>query len=202
MPFYVLKLGGSLVSCARDLMRRLFNLTAEDYSFLVVPGGGPMADIVRDLFSRQDISEEAAHWMAILAMEQYAYLLADGTGARLTQKVKRSDGLRVLLPYNALLQNDSGLEHSWDYTSDSVAALVAARLDADMIKATDVDGVVLEGKVIESVSANDLMGKRTCIDQGALRILRGRCCRVLNGTDPDRFVSMLKKGKGGTVIRG
>jgi aspartokinase-like uncharacterized kinase len=202
MPFYVLKLGGSLLNCAKHLMHRLHGLTTEGYSFLVTPGGGPMADLVRDIFAKQSISEEAAHWMAILAMEQYAYLLADGTGAGLTSEIKRSCGLKVLLPYQALLEDDEGICHSWNYTSDAVAAIVARRLDADMIKATDVDGIAMEEGIVSEISANALLGRRTCIDQGALHLLRGRSCWVLNGSDPDKFVSMLKKGKGGTVIRG
>ncbi|MGA9098415.1 MAG: uridylate kinase [Methanotrichaceae archaeon] len=202
MPFFVLKIGGSLITSAKDLMLRLFDLTAEGYSFLVIPGGGPMADLVRDLFTRMHISEEAAHWMAILAMEQYAYLLADGTGARLTHEIKRANGLVVLLPYHALLENDDGLCHSWDYTSDSVAAIVAARLDADIIKATDVDGIVLEGRLVSDVCANDLIGRRTCIDQGTLGLLKSRRCWILNGSDPQKFISMLKTGTGGTVIKG
>ncbi|MFB3764965.1 MAG: uridylate kinase [Methanotrichaceae archaeon] len=202
MPFYVLKLGGSLITSAKDLMLRLLDLTDEGYGFLVIPGGGPMADLVRDIFARMNISDEAAHWMAILAMEQYAYILADGTGARLTREIRRSSSLEVLLPYHALLENDVGLCHSWDYTSDSVAAIAAARLDADIIKATDVDGIILDGKLIGDICANDLMGRRTCIDQGTLQQLKGRRCWILNGSDPEKFVSMLKTGTGGTVIRG
>lgn len=202
MPFFVLKIGGSLIGSARNLMLRLIDLTSNGYSFLVVPGGGPMADLVRDIYSKMQVSEEAAHWMAILAMEQYAYLLADGTGAMLSQEIERCAGLKVLLPYGALLENDEGLQHSWDYTSDSVAAIAAARLDADIIKATDVDGVILDGKLVEEICANDLIGRGTCIDEGALRLLEGRRCWILNGSDPERFISMLKSGSGGTVIRG
>ncbi len=206
MPFYVIKLGGSLIGCARDLMRALCLLSKEGYSFLVVPGGGPMADLVRELFSRQAISGEAAHWMAILAMEQYAYLLAEGTDTRLTAEVRRpqGQGVEVLLPYRALREDDGGIEHSWDYTSDSVAALVALRLDAPLIKATDVDGVIFEGRVIRETSVSDLLGHESCIDQGALRLLKEskRSCWVLNGADPQRFVAALKKGEGGTVIKG
>jgi len=202
MPFFVLKIGGSLIASAKDLMLRLFDLTAEGYSFLVIPGGGPMADLVRDLFTRMHISEETAHWMAILAMEQYAYFLADGTGAKLTGEIKRSNGLEVLLPYHPLLEDDEGLGHSWDYTSDSVAAIVAARLDADIIKATDVDGIVLDGRLVVDVCAKDLLGYKTCIDQGALHLLKNRRCWVLNGSDPEKFISMLKAGIGGTVIKG
>jgi aspartokinase-like uncharacterized kinase len=202
MPFYVVKLGGSLIGSARGLMRSLHDLTGEDYAFLVVPGGGPMADLVRDLFSQHGLSQEAAHWMAILAMEQYAYILADGTGAVLTREISRGEGLRVLLPYQALLEDDAGLGHSWEYTSDSVAALVALRLDAELIKATDVDGVILDGKVVEEISAASLSGLQTCLDLGMLRLLRGRRCRVLNGSDSERFVLSLKTGTGGTLIRG
>jgi 5-(aminomethyl)-3-furanmethanol phosphate kinase len=202
MPFYVLKLGGSLMNVARELVSTLLGLTAEGYSFLIVPGGGPMADLIRDLFSRHGISQEAAHWMAVLAMEQYAYFLADGTGAKLTRKVQRSDGLEILLPYQALLDDDRGLGHCWDYTSDSIAALVSIRLDAPLIKATDVDGVILDGRVVEEIRASELIGRETCIDQGALHLLKGRSCRVLCGLDPARFASMMRAGEGGTVIAG
>jgi aspartokinase-like uncharacterized kinase len=202
MPSYVLKLGGSLIDCSRDLIMALSDLSAYGYSFLVVPGGGPMADLVRDLCKRHELSGEAAHWMAILAMEQYAYLLADGTGARLTWEIRRPSGVEVLLPYQVLQKDDRGLEHNWDYTSDSVAALVALRLDAPLIKATDVDGVILEGMVVREVSADHLRGMESCIDQGTLHLLQGRSVRVLNGTDPQRFVEALKSGEGGTIIRG
>jgi len=192
------------MACARDLMQILCRLSEEGYSFLVVPGGGPMADLVRDLFSRYEISQEAAHWMAVLAMEQYAYFLAESTGAKLTTEVKRTVGVKVLLPYHALREDDRGIEHNWDYTSDSVAVLVAMRLDAPLIKATDVDGVILEGKVVKEISASSLMGLESCIDAGALRLLKEgkRSCWVLSGTDLQRFVTSLKAGEGGTIIKG
>jgi hypothetical protein len=166
-----------------------------------------MADLVRDLFSRHKISQEAAHWMAILAMEQYAYFLADGTGAKLTAEIARpkDNGVEVLLPYRALLKDDSGLGHNWDFTSDAVAALAALRLDAQMIKATDVDGVIFNEKVIEEISPGELIGKKSCMDQGSLQILqagsKGTCAWVLNGIDTNRFINALKTGKGGTIIR-
>jgi 5-(aminomethyl)-3-furanmethanol phosphate kinase len=213
MPFYVLKLGGSLMPSARELVRALVSLAEEGYSFLVVPGGGPMADLVREIFSCGKLSQEAAHWMAILAMEQYAYFLADGTGAQLTCEIRRPQGnfnVEILLPYRAIEKENSGLEleleHNWDYTSDSVAMIVASQLSAPLIKATDVDGVILDGKVVEEIPASSLLGFESCIDQGTLNLLcgrlKGRSVWVMSGTDPERFVMSLKKGKGGTVIKG
>lgn len=250
MPFYVLKLGGSLIDSSQDLMRALvFLADDEDYSFLVVPGGGPFADLVREVFEKENLSQEAAHWMAVLAMEQYAYFLADGTGARLTSQISRSGGapyknadlnaklnsdgnqikssksntssnenlnqkadpkadpkVWVLLPYQFLQKEDICPEHSWDYTSDSIALLVAAKLGSPLVKATDVDGVIVEGKVRERLSARELLGMRCCIDQGSLRQLcrdlSGMTVWILNGTNPDEFITALKSGKGGTFING
>jgi len=210
MPFYVLKLGGSLLKSSRHLVRALAGLAGEGYSFLVVPGGGPMADLVRELDLHHAISQEAAHWMAVLAMEQYAYFLADGTGAHLIDDIRKPNcstfgQVEILLPYRALKADDAGLEHNWDYTSDSIAMLAALRLDSPLIKATNVDGIILEGKVQEVVSASQLVGRESCIDQGSLRLLmqksNGASLRILNGTDPDAFISALKSGKGGTTVR-
>ncbi|HOV52691.1 MAG TPA: uridylate kinase, partial [Methanothrix sp.] len=176
MHFYVLKVGGSLIASSRELIRSLFTLADEGYSFLVVPGGGPMADLVWDLFIQHKLSEEAAHWMAILAMEQYAHFLADGTGARLTGDIRRPHSecpaVEILLPYQAMQEDDFGLEHNWSYTSDSVAMLVAFRLGSALIKATDVDGVIFEGEVQEELCASSLVGKESCIDQGTLWLLQ------------------------------
>ncbi len=205
MTFSVVKIGGSLISVARDIVRGLVALSTDDFSFLAVPGGGPMADLVRRLYDEYALSEDTAHWMAILAMEEYGRFLADGTGASLTYEISRpSSGFWVLLPYRPLMEEDRGIQHTWDYTSDAVAALVASRLKADLVKATDVEGVFLDGRLVDEIQAVDLMGRESCIDQGSLRILMksGRSCLVLNGRDPDQFIANLRAGKGGTLIRG
>jgi len=196
------------MASARPLMRALQALAGEGYSFLVVPGGGPMADLVREVYSRGDLSQDAAHWMAILAMEQYAYFLADGTGAALTHEICRPKSdccVQILLPYQTLLEDDFGLEHNWDFTSDAVAALIAAQLSSPLIKATNVDGVILDGKVVLEVSASRMLGRESCIDQGTIRLLcgplKGSSIWVLNGTDAQRFTTALKRGEGGTIIK-
>jgi hypothetical protein len=205
MTLRVIKIGGSLIDVSRDIVRGLVSLSEEGICFLIVPGGGPMADLVRGLYDRYDLSEETAHWMAILAMEVYAHFMSDGTGAALTEDIKAPfSGVRILLPRRLLMEDDRELEHSWEYTSDSVAALVASRLSVDLVKATDVEGVILDGGVAVEVSAEELLGTESCIDQGALRILRrsGSSCLVLDGRDPGRFVANLGRAGGGTLIRG
>ena len=209
MPSYVLKLGGSLIDTSREFMRALIPLAdEEDSSFLVVPGGGPFADLIRGINAEKGLSDEAAHWMAVLAMEQYAFFLADGSGAPLTSRVRLPEKGRVniLLPYRALTEEDLCPEHSWDYTSDSIALLVAARLGLPLVKATDVDGVIIDGQVAEELAAQQLLGRNSCIDQGSIRLLleelSGLRVWVLNGTDPAAFAAALRRGKGGTFING
>ena len=81
---------------------------------------------------------------------------------------------------------------------------MAARLSADLVKATDVEGVILEGRVEVEIPAERVIGRKSCIDQGALRILgrSGKSCLVLDGRDPSRFIANLRAREGGTLIRG
>lgn len=75
----VIKIGGSLIQSARELVRVLHRYASdEEEHILIVPGGGVFADTVRTASDKYGISDEAAHWMAVLAMDQYGQYLADG----------------------------------------------------------------------------------------------------------------------------
>ena len=109
---------------------------ARDARVLIVPGGGRFADAVRDADRRVGLLDEAAHWMAVLAMDQYAYLLASRIpGAVVTEspgEIADAFGARrlpVLAPSRWLRTADP-LPHTWDVTSDSIAAWVAGALGA------------------------------------------------------------------------
>jgi 5-(aminomethyl)-3-furanmethanol phosphate kinase len=133
-----IKVGGGLTAFPGALNRVSRELAglAGQYRILVLPGGGPFADAVR-AFQRQDtLSTDAAHWMAILAMDQYAQVLADRIpGAVLVDKPGAVLGaleqgvVVVLAPYRWMRAADV-LPHSWNATSDSVAAFVAGAFDA------------------------------------------------------------------------
>jgi aspartokinase-like uncharacterized kinase len=105
---------------------------------VVVPGGGPFADTVRDLDRRFQLSDDAAHWMAILAMDQYAHLLAsrldNAVLVEMPQDIvaARPNQIPILAPSRWLMQADP-LPHSWDVTSDSIAAWVAREIGAPQL---------------------------------------------------------------------
>ncbi|HET9358354.1 MAG TPA: hypothetical protein VFO58_01305, partial [Vicinamibacterales bacterium] len=76
------------------------------------------------------------HWMAVLAMDQYAQLIASRLegGVLITEPGEIAaalDGgsIPVLAPYRWLRKVDP-LPHCWDVTSDSIAAWVAGQIDA------------------------------------------------------------------------
>jgi aspartokinase-like uncharacterized kinase len=197
----VVKLGGSLMHRARELVKEIVlysNLKGEN--ILIVPGGSIFADAIR----RINPSQEAAHWMAVLAMEQYGYYLGDGSEARLIDDLSIEDsGTCILLPYQLLKKKDE-LPHTWKVTSDTIAAWVAKQLDARLIKATDVDGIYINGALKEEIDAHELIGRETCVD-GELPhfLMKHRMnCFVLNGSCPGRLVSSFRNRVFGTLIKG
>lgn len=134
----VVKIGGALLADERMLARAITALDqlAASRTTLIVPGGGPFTDTVRNLDRRLFLSDDEAHWMAILGMEQFALLLAsrlqDAELIHYPDEIARAHArhtLPVLAPYRWLREADP-LPHSWDVTSDSIAAWVAAAVGA------------------------------------------------------------------------
>jgi len=196
----IIKLGGSLIQSAKRIVKDLIEYTnSTGESILIVPGGSIFADTVRKV----NPSQEAAHLMAILAMEQYGYYLADGMDVKLTDRLENTNGTFILLPYN-LLKNNDELPHTWDVTSDTIAAWVALKLKARFIKLTDVDGIYLDGLLQNELNAKELIGKETCVDAELPNFLmkNNMNCEIVNGNCPGRVVNALKGNIIGTLIRG
>ncbi|MGH9236401.1 MAG: hydantoinase/oxoprolinase family protein [Vicinamibacterales bacterium] len=135
---FVIKVGGGLLEHIDHLDRVVAAIAdvGRTLRVVVVPGGGPFADAVRRVDRRLALGDEEAHWMAILGMDQYAHLLAaridSGTvvaGREQIADAHRRTQIPVLAP-SAWLKAADPLPHSWDVTSDSIAAWVAGELGA------------------------------------------------------------------------
>jgi aspartokinase-like uncharacterized kinase len=146
----VVKIGGGLLGKAGafDLVIEAVTAFAPGRRLAIVPGGGPFADAVRQMFRRIEIGEDAAHWMAVLGMDQYAHALAARIpnavlvdAADATTAAVKAGRLPVIAPYRWLRGADP-LPHSWDVTSDSIAAWIAGVVRARrivLIKPADPD---------------------------------------------------------------
>jgi aspartokinase-like uncharacterized kinase len=148
----VVKLGGGLLAHAAHFDAALAAIAAAARArrLLVVPGGGPFAEAVRHVDRDLHLSDDAAHWMAVLAMDQYAHLVASRlAGGVIVEELRQIDAavsrstagsassarsavnvkIPVLAPYRWLRETDP-LPHSWAVTSDSIAAWVAGQVGA------------------------------------------------------------------------
>jgi aspartokinase-like uncharacterized kinase len=137
----VVKIGGGLMARVESFDAVLAEIVAASWEvpLLIVPGGGPFADAVRDADRRIGLSDDAAHWMAILAMDQYAHLLLSRVPrGRLVRRPNEIElaltggMVPVLAPY-VWLHDADPLPHSWDVTSDSISAWVAEQVNAERL---------------------------------------------------------------------
>ena len=202
----VIKIGGSLIQEAPELINRLVKefgsgcqrtasdkLTSEEapFSVLIVPGGGLFADAVRRADESFGLGNDAAHWMAILGMEQYACYLQDKTYSMVTDSINElTCGVSILFPYR-LLKEEDPLPHSWEVTSDTIAAWIAKQTGALFIKATDVDGILIEGKLCREIFTSDLPENfESCIDPALPGFLQKNNmeCLIINGKFPERVI--------------
>jgi 5-(aminomethyl)-3-furanmethanol phosphate kinase len=143
----VIKLGGSLLSSGQ--LARCLSLIVQYYqnNVVIVAGGGVFAEQVRKAQLAFQFDDYYAHAMALLAMQQTAWLikgleprfvLADSVE---TIKHTAKQNIVVWLPdLNEL--NNANIPATWAVTSDSLAAWLAKTLSAEellLVKSAEID---------------------------------------------------------------
>ena len=155
MLISVLKLGGSLLDLA-DLTARLQSVFASLNADrpLLICGGGDAADIVRRWHQCFGFDEERSHWLALEAIRLNQRLLLDllpklelvvsreaAESAWQNDRIPLLDLAEFMRTEEVLLVVDERLPHTWDVTSDSLAAWVAVRWPAErliLLKSVDL----------------------------------------------------------------
>jgi len=209
----IIKVGGSI--CNPAILKKLGEIFKEmygRYKFAIIPGGGRFADLVRKVDREFKLSPINSDKMAILAMDQYGLLLSDVMKLPTTDKLKELKNLEnakqppIFLPSKHFFR-ESPLPHSWEVTSDSIAAYLASKINADrVILVKDVDGIFTsdpkkstQAKLIKKITAKELIAlrKRTCVDSFLPKLLLKHklSCYIVNGQHPKRIKDLLKKRK-------
>lgn len=196
----IVKVGGSLLENARKVMGTLIA-----YDVLIVPGGGVFADTVRSIQRKTGLGENAAHKMAILAMDQYGLFLSDCSGLPAFSSIRDAQTPGVILP-SVLLNSKDPFAPSWDVTSDTIACHIAKILGAErFIILKGVDGITVDGRVASEISAEKLMRlPDTCVDRALPHcLIKHRMdCQVANGNDITAIKRALSGEPCGTMVRG
>ncbi len=149
----VVKLGGSHAGSGllRPWLRAIETAAGR---VVLVPGGGPFADAVRDAQATMMFDDAAADAMALLAMAQFGHVLAAlGTRCVMAEtlveiaQAQAAARVPVWSPL-ALRPQAASLPRNWDVTSDSLAAWLAAQLGARLLLVKQVrpgPGATLHG---------------------------------------------------------
>jgi len=206
----VIKVGGSLLKAPnklRDFCRKIPKV--RDYSdFIIIPGGGPFADLVRRFHVELKFSDSIAHYMAITSMDMYGFLLSDliPTSKTVTTihdavYMLKLGYIPILLPSRLILDLNT-LEHSWRVTSDTISAYIASIIGLKrVILVKDVDGLYSEdpkhsktARFLERVKASEVSRmESSCLDSALPEFLisNGMKCIVL-GPDISELINVFR----------
>lgn len=158
----VVKLGGSTAD-EPVLDDWIAALAGSALPLVIVPGGGPFADEVRNAQKRMGFSDHAAHAMAILAMEQFGHVILDRNdrlvAARSLEDMDRAlagGKIPVWLP-SSLALSAGDIPETWDVTSDALAAWFAGRLGADALLLVKQTTVFSSAEDVASLTARGIV---------------------------------------------
>ena len=213
----VIKIGGSIIQNAgsKELFKALSDLVKQ-FSFVILPGGGAFANLVRDYYKKYLLSEDRAHWMAILCENILGFLILENLELGVPvfdlseiPKVIKIAKIPVFLPFQHLFTQDP-LPHSWEVTSDSIAAYLAERLKAQkLILVKDIDGIYTrdpkkypeeEIQLLKAINIKSELFSNlptSCIDSYLPHLLQQyhRSCYIVNGAFPERLEQILRNEK-------
>jgi len=152
----VVKVGGSHVADRARIATILRELSASPVRSVVVPGGGPFADAVREAQGALAFSDRLAHRFALEAMTTFARVLAELFPMLVVAETRaeidavHAAGRIPVWSVARLVHGMAGVPESWAVTSDSLAALLAWEIDAaGLVLVKSMDGP-------EAASAADL----------------------------------------------
>jgi aspartokinase-like uncharacterized kinase len=188
LPRRIIKLGGSLLDWPEWPERFEAWLARQPAAEnLVLPGGGSLADAVREIDALYPLPPVAAHWLCIRAMSIHArQLTARWPAATLCSRLRALDdaapsaGLVFLDPWPILRDEEpqfpgQPLPAGWDVTSDSIAARLAEM-------ATAAELVLLKSSAVQEGESLAELSQRGFVDayfpRAAGAVNRIRCVNL------------------------
>ncbi|MGB9675887.1 MAG: UMP kinase [Candidatus Bathyarchaeales archaeon] len=220
----VIRLGGSVVATPVNTQligkyaESLKELRAQGHVLAVVVGGGALAREFIRIAKEVGLPEKDQDDLAISVSRLYAQLFVKTLGALACEKIPKSVNEAVKCLENGKIAVLGGLKPGM--TTDTVAALVARKIDADMlVKATDQEGIYdkdprkhPDAVKLDRLSFEELpkvlaenkhkAGIHQILDPEAVKILKRKRVKVVvvNGFKPENVLAAVKGEKVGTVV--
>ena len=178
----------------------------KDQNCLFVIGGGEFANLIRKYDALIGFSEDVTHETAIDSMDILAKLLNDKLAfTEISYTIEEAIGISnsnkiPIMICSDILKENEPFAHSWDVTSDSIAAYIASLLDAKLLIATNVNGIYTKdpslsgAELINEIDVNKLLTfDESSIDLmlPTLLIEYGLDSYVVNGKYPERVLSIM-----------
>ena len=180
---WIVKLGGSLLG-AEELTHWLELLARySDGKIIIVPGGGIFADAVREAQKLTHLDDKSVHKLAVMAMDQYGELLASLNPKIVTASSELEIAERgfqhraiIWLP-SKMVCADESIPANWQVTSDSLAAWLAAKLNAEhlvLVKSAAFKTRRLHGNEISNQISLETLIKDDVVDMHFGDFTRGK----------------------------
>lgn len=178
----------------------------EGQNCLFVIGGGEFANLIRKYDVEIGFSQDVTHETAIDSMDILAKLLNDKLAfTEISYTIEEaksiSDSNKIpIMICSGILKENEPFKHSWDVTSDSIAAYIASLLNAKLLIATNVNGIYTKdpslsgAELISEIDVNELLTfDESSIDLmlPTLLIEYGLDSYVVNGKYPERVLSIM-----------
>lgn len=136
MNCQVVKVGGSLFDLP-DLQDRISNWLQRQSasSQVLIAGGGPLCNAIRRWHALYSLDEEFCHEECLAMMGMTARLLARVTGLPLIADFERLNSLPGPLVFDCShwASELETVPKNWDVTSDSLSAILASQLEAELV---------------------------------------------------------------------
>jgi len=221
----VIRIGGSIIASPpnpkliceyADLLR---GLRAQGHEIVVVVGGGSIARDFISLAREVGLNEQEQDEIAISISRVFAQLLAIKLVGLESKHISTSlrDAAGLLETRGIVIMG--GLRPGM--TTDAVAALIASKVNADLIvKATDQEGIYTkdpkrypDAEKIHEIGFGDLFnlleeerhkaGIHQILDPEAVRILQKKQIKtiIINGFNPKNITRAINGEKIGTIIQ-
>ncbi|MEM3055404.1 MAG: UMP kinase [Candidatus Bathyarchaeia archaeon] len=220
----VIRIGGSVVASPvnieliNEYVGLLKKLKGEGYDVVVVVGGGALAREFIGIAKKLGLEEKDRDDVAISVSRIFAQLFAKKLARFSCEKVPLTIEEAVKCLNEGKIVVLGGLKPGM--TTDTVAALIAERVNADMlIKATDQEGIYDKDprKYVDAVKLDQLKfedlpkvlaenkhraGIHQILDPEAVKILKGKHIKVfvLDGFKPENILLAVEGKNVGTLV--